>query len=86
MNVGLGADPEVAPEAAGAEVVVCTTVGTIFRKVLNPTSHERFNDEFIMLESVILTFDTTSPTSLKSLQRPSDDRAKKSSINLVPML
>lgn len=86
LKVGLDVDPAVAPGALGVEVVVCTTVGTMFRKVLNPTSQKMLSCEFVVLVLSMLTFDTTSPTSLKSLHRPSADRAKKSSISLVPML
>ena len=65
----------------------CVTVGEMFRNDLKPTffrDKRGHTDEDEERSSS--TFATTSPTSLKSEQRPRFDLARKSSIRRVPML
>lgn len=80
---GVGVLLRVVSTGIGPE---CTTAGVMLRKDLNPTYTEQLRACSIVVEGVRLTFATTSPTSLKSEQRPIALRARKSSMRRVPML
>lgn len=79
-------------EGDGGGGAACTTVGVMFRNDLNPTWIQvtmhvvKPSIEEYSYKNYHRTLATTSPTSLKSAQRPIALRARKSSISRVPML
>ena len=67
---------------------LCVTAGLMFKNDLKPTyeMHVLSETELAWDNSVLRTFATTSPTSLKSAHRPMLLFARKSSMRRVPIL